>query len=143
VCALIVSQAAAQEQRLSAKSRMIRLSTPKFFRERCGANNAHVYACTQFVGQELTAGCTLQGDLWTMQTRAGYLALIYIVRQDFIAHEQMHLRDIEKSVADHLDLLETRTFRSAADCDAAAQSAAANFRAKMQEFAAASNARRH
>jgi len=145
VCALILSQVPAhgEEQKLIANTRMILLVSKTALAQRCGPQNAHAYACTQFVGQRLSADCAGENALWTIRPKAEYVALMYIVDQDYIRHEKRHIGDMEKAVTEHLSALESERFSAASSCERAATSAVARFSASMQEFARESNAQRH
>lgn len=145
LCAVIVSQVPARgdEPRVVAKTRMIRLATTRALASRCGDHNKHVYACAQFVGQQLTASCSAGDGAWSIRPRADYVALVYIVDQKFIYHESLHMRDMEKAVTEHLVAIESLRFASAENCEAAAASANAELPIKMREFATRSNNQRH
>ena len=142
VCALIVSQVRADEPRLEPKERLIRLSSPKHFRSRCGPGNGNVYACTQFVGPKLSAQCARGDGGWSMRSNATYTALVYIFKSEFIRHEKLHQQDIERDIDSYLRTLESRTFSTAGECEIAAGAESEKFTTVMQESARQSNVER-
>ena len=142
VCALIVSQARAEEPRLEPKTRLIRLSSPNHFRARCGPGNDKVYACTQFVGPKLSAQCGKGDGGWSINSSATYTALVYVFKPDFVYHERLHQRDIEQAVGSYLRTLEARVFSTADHCKATARTESEKFTSLMQEAAVQSNLQR-
>ena len=142
VCALIVSQARAEEQRLVPNTRMILLSNPNHFQARCGPGNENVHACTQYVGTKLSAPCAEANGVWSIRPTATYTALIYLFKPGYLRHENLHKQDIERAIDSYLQSLETRTFSSIGECEMTAQSESERFKSVMREFAQESNFQR-
>ena len=142
VCSLIVSQARAGEPRLVPTARMIQLSSPNHFRDRCGPGNDKVYACTQFVGPKLSVQCVEVDGGWSMRASATYTALIYLFKSDFVRHERLHQWDMQRAVESYLRSLEARTFATAGECEELAQNIPQGFASVMRQFAKQSNRER-
>jgi hypothetical protein len=135
VFALILAQPAEVE------TRMILLSSENHVMSRCGGPFP---ACTRFVGHQLTASCAMTtGGTFTMRVTPSYTALVYLTGADYLRHESLHIKDVDRAVARHIDRLESDRFDSQPACERAATTAAESFAAALRSFAAASNAERH
>lgn len=132
-----------EEPKLKARVRMIQLFRIEALEERCGNPYGQIYACTHFVGERLSAGCTQGGAGWSMRPRAEYVALMYLLNRVYIKHESLHLQDVENAVDDYLMRLEEENFESLQACQDVAKATEAAFSAKMRLFAATSNGARH
>jgi hypothetical protein len=143
-CSFIVCQLSlcAEEAKVDARMRVIRVSSENVLRARCGAHT-HPYACSRFVGEALTAKCRFEDGLWSLQSRARYLALVYVLKSEFLYHESLHLRDVERDVSAYVLGLEAQRFPSLETCDHTGKSAMAAFRSMLEGSAADSNAKRH
>lgn len=143
-CLLILAQlpAIARERHVDAKMILVRLANTNSFETSCGKSHPHVYACTQFVGQSLASSCSRSDRFWRLRSTAKYIALVYVVNSDFLYHEFLHLRDMEKAVGGFVSTLEQRDFPSEEACRGAAFSAAEAFGATMRRFADESTASR-
>ncbi len=132
----------AEEPRIDARTILIRLSTSNALATLCGRENQSTHACARFVGRELRADCSLTGGRWRLRPEARFTVLIYALEGDFIQHELVHARDMEKGVAEHVKELERLEFGSEHECRAAAASAAASFRSRTRQIAGVSSAHR-
>ena len=119
----------------------IRLATTGQTADRCGA--ANVAACTQFVGQVLEATCVPDGDVWAVQPRVRYTALVYMVDLELFHHEKHHLRDMEKGVGAYVDALRNDKYSTRELCSGRAVAAANELPEIMRAIARRSNGVRH
>lgn len=134
--ALIFAQPAELE------TRMIVVSNAHFVGSRCGIPGSFP-ACTRFVGHQLNADCaSTAGGAFTMRVRSRFTALVYITSGEYMRHEYLHIEDMERAVARHIERLESYRFETRPACERAARAAAESFADALQAFAAASNAER-
>lgn len=125
-------------QPVEFRTEMIRLSHVNQLGSRCGPHHRSIKACTQIVGQALTADCVADGEVWRIRARASYIALIYIVSEKQISHEFLHVRDIELGVGAHVKRLRERSFLSKPGCDSEAAGAKSAFSEELKEISLAS-----
>lgn len=111
-------------------------------RRLCGVNE-RIDACTGFVAYRLSTSCASTEKGWSMTASARFTPYIVLRRRDAITHEMLHIRDVQRSLADFLVDLEQAAFTTQGLCEDAAARAASELPRLINEFARASNEKRH
>jgi hypothetical protein len=110
--------------------------------ERC-ATESPVRGCTYFFARQLLGDCALAGESWVVVPHARFGVKTFLAQSSALAHERIHIRDVEKDVSDYVAGLRMWRFDSQVDCAAAFKKAADNFPATMDAMQWKSNSTRH
>ncbi len=106
-----------------------------------------VIGCTDFPAEKIECTCERRGDHWVLEAHAKINAEIHLAdRRSYnkvLAHERMHLVDLETELRAHLGSLVAQRFESAPGCEELARviSAPSYVRAVMNRLRVASNAK--
>jgi len=104
-----------------------------------------VIGCTDFPAERIDCTCERRGDHWALEAHATISAEIHLAdRRSYnkvLAHERMHLVDLEAELRAHLGGLVAQRFESAPGCEELARviSAPSYVRAVMNRLRMASN----
>lgn len=109
--------------------------------EWCGAGQFD--ACTLFVGFRLVVDCAPDGSAVRMSASPRVTPWILFRNLARAAHEQEHIRDVQRSLVKYVDELERAQFASVNDCRAAALTATTSFGDTLRSFARQSTERMH
>ena len=121
---------------------MARLApTDASLHEWCGAGRFD--ACTLFLGFGLAVDCAPDGSAVRMSASARVTPWILFRNLARAAHEQEHIRDVQRSLVKYVDELERAQFASVNDCHAAALTATSSFGDTLRSFARQSTERMH
>jgi hypothetical protein len=108
-----------------------------------------VIGCTDFPAERIECKCERKGSAWVLVAHARISAEIHLAdRRSYnrvLAHEQMHLVDLETALRAHLESLVAQRFESAPGCEELARvvSAPSYARAVMNRLRRASNEKYH
>ncbi|MFA6958062.1 MAG: hypothetical protein WC538_19515 [Thermoanaerobaculia bacterium] len=108
-----------------------------------------VIGCTDFPAERIECTCERRGDHWVLKAHAKINAEIHLAdRRSYnkvLAHERMHLVDLETELRAHLGSLVAQRFESAPGCEELARviSAPSYVRAVMNRLRRASNEKYH
>ncbi|HET7706383.1 MAG TPA: hypothetical protein VFM36_09880 [Thermoanaerobaculia bacterium] len=110
--------------------------------ERC-ATESPIRACTYFFARQLLGDCALSGTSWVVVPHARFGVKTFLAHSSALAHERIHIRDVEKDVSEYVAGLRMWRFDSQLDCAAAFKQAADAFPATMDAIQWKSNSTRH
>lgn len=117
-------------------------------RDLCRAG-LEVVGCTDFPVERLECSCVRRGDHWVIEAKASIDAEVHLAdRQSYsriLAHERMHLVDLEAALRAHLGGVTAQHFESQPGCDELAKvmSSPSYVRAVMNRLRLASNEKYH
>ncbi len=98
-------------------------------------SDSKVDACTVFVAYRLETSCSESGPSWKMHASATFRPMILLYHMHQLAHEQLHIADVTKSVTRYVGSLADPEFATAAACEQAGLEARSGFADQMREFA--------
>lgn len=110
--------------------------------ERC-ATDSPIRGCTYFFGRQLLGDCALSGTSWVVVPHARFGVKTFLAHSSALAHERIHIRDVEKDVSEYVAGLRMWRFDSQLDCAAAFKQAADAFPRTMDAIQWKSNSTRH
>src|SRR5687768_3282582 len=110
--------------------------------ERC-ATESPIRGCTYFFARQLLGDCALSGASWVVVPHARFGVKTFLAHSSALAHERIHIRDVEKDVSEYVAGLRMWRFDSQLDCAAAFKQAADAFPATMDAIQWKSNSTRH
>lgn len=133
---------------IEADDLTISVNTVRFVRpgsqvvERC-ATESPIRGCTYFFARQLLGGCALSGTSWVVVPHARFGVKTFLAHSSALAHERIHIRDVERDVSEYVAALRMWRFDSQLDCAAAFKQAANTFPATMDAIQWKSNSTRH
>lgn len=133
---------------IEADDLTISVNTVRFVRpgsqvvERC-ATESPIRGCTYFFARQLLGGCALSGTSWVVVPHARFGVKTFLAHSSALAHERIHIRDVERDVSEYVAGLRMWRFDSQLDCAAAFKQAANTFPATMDAIQWKSNSTRH
>jgi hypothetical protein len=140
---LIQSSLAAAQESVQLGQTVTRLvATDGNLRQWCRSPGAYD-ACTIFVGFHLEASCVSSGSDWMISAAAQVTPFILLRNIEHLPHEQEHIRDVRRMLAEYLATLGAQRFVSREECGSRAARENSAFGETLRGFVSESNRRLH
>lgn len=139
----IVPAASGDPQRLFvADPRIQFVPNPTVLASLCNTK-ASIRGCTEFKGRTLRSSCELVTDGWRVRASAQFIPYVFLWQPNVLGHEYEHVGDVRGWAEEYLEEISHSVFELESSCRQAAAEQERGFASRMDQWARASNRKRH